>query len=59
MSFLARFKILTKILAIVALMTSISIALSWLGISAMSRLDEDATNMSRAGTTVISKYLRR
>jgi methyl-accepting chemotaxis protein len=54
MSFLARFKILTKILAIVALMTSISIALSWLGISAMSRLDEDATNMSRASKRALT-----
>jgi methyl-accepting chemotaxis protein len=53
-TFLARFNVLTKILAIVGLMASISIGLSWLGISAMARLDEGATNMSKASKRALT-----
>jgi methyl-accepting chemotaxis protein len=48
MSFLARFKVLTKILAIVVFMAAIAVSLSWLGINSLSRLDQGAQEMSRA-----------
>ena len=48
MSFLARFKILTKILAVIALMSAIAAGISWLGIHALSTLNDGADNMSFA-----------
>ncbi len=48
MSFLARFKILTKILAVIALMAVIAAGISWLGIHALSTLNDGADNMSVA-----------
>jgi methyl-accepting chemotaxis protein len=47
MSFLARFRVLPKILALVALLSAISIGLSWMGISALKSLS-DATDRMEA-----------
>src|SRR6478735_7348155 len=46
MHFLAQFKILTKILAVIVLMSGIAAGLSWLGIHALSSLNEGAGTMS-------------
>jgi methyl-accepting chemotaxis protein len=46
MSFLARFRILTKILAIVMLMAVVAAVISALGISALSSLNAGADNMN-------------
>jgi methyl-accepting chemotaxis protein len=64
MSFLARFKILTKILAIVVLSSATAAGTSWLGVSALTALNKNAHEMSdaaqraleaaRAGTNVIT-----
>jgi len=48
MSLLARFKIVTKILAVIVLLSAIAITISWLGISAMASLNAGADNMSAA-----------
>jgi methyl-accepting chemotaxis protein len=48
MTFLARFRILTKILAIVLLMAAVAGVISWLGISALNTLNAGADNMNRA-----------
>lgn len=48
MSFLARFRVLTKILAMIAVMAVIACTTSWLGIRALSSLNEGADNMNRA-----------
>jgi methyl-accepting chemotaxis protein len=64
MSFLARFRVLTKILAVIFLMSGIAAGISWLGIHAMSAMNEDAETMkssaqrsleaARANTSLIS-----
>lgn len=46
MSFLARFKILTKILAIVVMLSAIAAGTGWLGVHTLGSLNEDAENMS-------------
>ena len=48
MSFLARFRVLTKILAIVVLMAAVAGTISWFGISALATLNAGADNMSYA-----------
>jgi methyl-accepting chemotaxis protein len=48
MSFLARFRVLTKILAVVVLMTIVACTISWFGIRALATLNEGADNMSFA-----------
>ncbi|GLR85523.1 methyl-accepting chemotaxis protein [Bradyrhizobium iriomotense] len=48
MSFLSRFRVLTKILAVIALMAIVAGSISWLGIRALSTLNEGADNMNRA-----------
>ena len=48
MSLLARFKIITKILAVIMLLSATAIAISWLGIHAMGSLNAGADNMSFA-----------
>src|SRR3954451_6012571 len=48
MSFLARFSALTKILAIVVLMSAIAIGITWVGVSALETLNTGADNMKRA-----------
>jgi methyl-accepting chemotaxis protein len=48
MSVLARFKIITKIFAVIALLSVLSAGMSWLGIHAMASLNTGADNMSAA-----------
>jgi methyl-accepting chemotaxis protein len=48
MSFLARFRILTKILTIVMLMAAVAAGISWLGVRALGSLNDGAENMSAA-----------
>ncbi|SDT60787.1 methyl-accepting chemotaxis protein [Bradyrhizobium canariense] len=64
MSLLARVKIITKMLAVILLLGAVALGTSWLGISAMSAMNEDAETMNsaakraleaaRASTSVIS-----
>src|SRR5215467_3538601 len=46
MSFLARFRALTKILAVVMLLSLLAAGITWLGVSALGTLNEGATNMA-------------
>jgi methyl-accepting chemotaxis protein len=48
MNFLARFRILTKILSIIILMAGIASAVAYIGISSLSSLNEKAENMTAA-----------
>jgi methyl-accepting chemotaxis protein len=48
MSLLARVKIITKILAVILLLSAIAVSISWLGIHAMASLNDGADNMSAA-----------
>ena len=48
MSCLARFRVLTKILAVIILMSGIAAGMSWLGIHALSSLNDGADNMNVA-----------
>ena len=48
MSFLARFRILTKILAIVVVMAAVAAGISFLGIHALASLNDGADNMKFA-----------
>ncbi|UZE51701.1 methyl-accepting chemotaxis protein [Rhodopseudomonas sp. P2A-2r] len=48
MTFLARFRVLTKILAVIILMSAIAAAMSWLGIRALGELNDGADNMNVA-----------
>jgi len=48
MSLLARFKIITKILAVIMLLSVIAATMSWLGIHTMASLNAGADNMSAA-----------
>ena len=48
MSFLARFKVITKILAVIMLLSAVAITMSWLGIHTMASLNAGADNMSAA-----------
>ena len=48
MSFLARFRALTKILAVVMLLALLAVGITWLGVSAMSSLNDGAANMCSA-----------
>jgi methyl-accepting chemotaxis protein len=64
MSLLARVKIITKILAVIMLLGAVAVGTSWLGINAMSAMNNDAETMTstakraveaaRASTSVIS-----
>src|SRR5215469_11690747 len=46
MSFLGRFRVLTKILAIVVALCAITAGLAWLGIMSMSALNDHAEHMN-------------
>ncbi len=46
MSLLGRVKIITKILAVIMLLAGVAAGTSWLGIHAMSSMNEDAETMS-------------
>jgi methyl-accepting chemotaxis protein len=48
MSLLARFKIITKIFAVIMLLAAVAAGTSWLGIHAMSAMNEDAETMASA-----------
>ena len=48
MSLLARVNILTKILAVILLLGAVAIGISWLGIRAMSSMNDDAETMTSA-----------
>ena len=48
MSFLARFRILTKFLAVILLMAMVAGTVTWFGIRALTTLNESASDMSRA-----------
>jgi methyl-accepting chemotaxis protein len=54
MPFLARFKVLTKILAIVVFMAAIAAGLSWLGIHSLQRLNSGAEDMSRSSKRALT-----
>lgn len=46
MSLLARVKIMTKILAVIMLLAAVAAGTSWLGIRAMSSMNDDAETMA-------------
>jgi methyl-accepting chemotaxis protein len=48
MSLLARFKIINKVLAVIMLLAVVAVGTSWLGINAMSVMNEDAETMASA-----------
>jgi methyl-accepting chemotaxis protein len=48
MSFLARFRVLTKILAVVMLLSALAVGITWLGVHSLSVVNADATIMSSA-----------
>jgi hypothetical protein len=48
MSQLARFKIITKTLAVILLLAAVAIGTSWLGIHAMGSMNDDAETMGSA-----------
>ena len=54
MSFLARFRILTKILSIVMLMAAVAAGISWLGVRALGSLNDGADEMSRASRRALT-----
>jgi len=53
MSFLSRFRILTKILAVIALLSCVAAGISYLGISALHSLAGHAERMSAAATRAL------
>ena len=54
MSFLARFRVLTKILAIVMLMAAVAGIISWIGISSLNTLNEGADDMHRSSQRALT-----
>src|SRR4051794_13520767 len=48
MSFLARFHVLTKIIAVVVLLSALAVGLTWVGVTAMNSLNTGAANMASA-----------
>ncbi len=54
MSFLARFRVLTKILAVIALMAIVACTISWLSIRALGTLNEGADNMNKAAKRALA-----
>jgi methyl-accepting chemotaxis protein len=54
MNFLARFRILTKILSIIILMAGIAAGVAWIGISSLSSLNDKADNMSVAAKRALT-----
>ncbi|HET6838365.1 MAG TPA: methyl-accepting chemotaxis protein, partial [Bradyrhizobium sp.] len=53
MSFLARFRILTKIIAVVLLLSAVTISISLLGIRALALLNDGADNMRAAAAQAL------
>src|ERR1043165_8886698 len=54
MAFLARFRILTKILSIIVLMGGIAAGVAWIGINSLSSLNEKADAMSAASKRALT-----
>jgi methyl-accepting chemotaxis protein len=54
MNFLAHFRILTKILAIIILMAGIAAGVAWIGIRSLSSLNDKAENMSTAAKRALT-----
>jgi methyl-accepting chemotaxis protein len=48
MSLLARFHVLTKIIAVVVLLSALAAGITWLGVSALSTLNAGSANMASA-----------
>jgi methyl-accepting chemotaxis protein len=48
MNMLSRFRVLTKILAVITMLSAIAATLAWFGISSLSKLNEGAENMTKA-----------
>ena len=46
MSLLARVRIITKILAVITLLSLVAVGTSWLGVRAMSSMNDDAETMT-------------
>ncbi len=53
MSLLSRFRVLTKILAIVLLMAAVAVTISWVGITALDTLAKGAENMQLAANRAL------
>src|SRR5512140_2779211 len=53
MSFLSRFRVLTKILAIVVLMAAVAVTISWFAISALGIVAEDSSKMAMAANRAL------
>jgi methyl-accepting chemotaxis protein len=54
MSFLARFRVLSKIIAVVVLLSAITIGVIWLGVSSLASLDTDAHHMNSASKRALA-----
>src|SRR5262245_35556737 len=48
MALLARFQVLTKIIAVVMLLSALAAGITWLGVHALSKVNAEATEMSSA-----------
>jgi methyl-accepting chemotaxis protein len=53
MSLLARFKVLTKIIAVVGLLSLVTCAIAWIGITSLSSLNDATDKMDRAATQAL------
>jgi methyl-accepting chemotaxis protein len=54
MSFLARFRVLTKIIAVVMLLSALAVGITWLGVNAMSTLNSEAASMETAARRALA-----
>ncbi|NVN84844.1 MAG: MCP four helix bundle domain-containing protein [Rhodopseudomonas sp.] len=54
MSFLARFRVLTKILAVILLLSGVAIGITWVGMRSLASLDAGADDMSRAAKRALT-----
>jgi methyl-accepting chemotaxis protein len=54
MSFLGRFRVLTKILAVVVLLSAVAGGIAWLGIDSLSSLKVDSDNMKAASQRALT-----
>jgi methyl-accepting chemotaxis protein len=54
MSLLARFRVLTKILAVIAMMAVVACTISWIGVRALSTLNDGADNMNKAAKRALT-----
>ncbi len=50
MSFLARFRVLTKIIAVVMLLSALAAGITWLGIHSLSLVNAEAIARNPGGT---------